>query len=218
MAWRLARSLEQLRTQINALSPNRSKISDGTIGDAAHSARTSDHNPDAKGRVCGMDITHDPAHGIESEVLADALLTSRDKRIKYVISNRKIAAGFDGPQPWQWRPYKGKNPHNHHVHISVTQAGADDVSSWHFDMAVKPRQATLPVKQPQFPVLAKGTKGPDVARLQSLLIEAGIRLSVDSDFGPKTEAALKAFQRGRGLVSDGVAGPYTWEALLAKAE
>ena len=59
MAWRLARSLETLRAQINALSPNRSKASDGTIGDAAHSARTSDHNPDGGGVVRALDLTHD---------------------------------------------------------------------------------------------------------------------------------------------------------------
>lgn len=45
MAWRLAKSLVQLREQINALSPNRSKVSDGTIGNAAHSARTSNQAP-----------------------------------------------------------------------------------------------------------------------------------------------------------------------------
>jgi|HigsolmetaAR201D_1030396.scaffolds.fasta_scaffold15936_2 hypothetical protein len=49
MAWRLARSLEQLRRQIDAAYPGRSKASDGTIGDVAHSQRNSDHNPDAYG-------------------------------------------------------------------------------------------------------------------------------------------------------------------------
>ena len=34
MGWRLAKSLEGLRAQINAAAPNRSKIADGAIGDA----------------------------------------------------------------------------------------------------------------------------------------------------------------------------------------
>jgi hypothetical protein len=211
MAWRLARSLDVLRAKLNALSPNRSKISDGTIGDAAHSSRTSDHNPDGQGRVCGMDITHDPAHGIDSEVLANALLASRDPRIKYVISNRKIASGAGGPQPWVWRPYPGKNPHNHHVHISVTQAGADDKSPWDLDLKVKPREATRPVSKPEFPVLVLGNKGPDVERLQKLL-----KIPADSDFGPRTKAAVVAFQKSKDIVPDGVVGPQTWEKLGAK--
>lgn len=215
MAWRLARSLDVLRARVNELSPNRSKISDGTIGDAAHSARTSDHNPDAQGRVCGMDLTHDPAHGIDSEVLANALLASRDPRVKYVISNRKIASGAAGPQPWVWRPYPGKNPHNHHVHISVTQAGADDKSPWEFELKVKPREATRPVSKPEFPVLVLGNKGPDVERLQKLLIDRGAKIVADSDFGPKTANAVKAFQKATGLVQDGRVGPATWDALTA---
>ena len=69
MSWRLARSLAVLRSQINDLSPNRSKISDGTIGNQEHASRVSDHNPNAAGVVTAMDITHDPQHGIDSEKL-----------------------------------------------------------------------------------------------------------------------------------------------------
>ena len=56
MTWRLARSLETLRAQINRIAPNRSKVSDGTIGDAKHASRSSDHNPWAKDGGVG-DIT-----------------------------------------------------------------------------------------------------------------------------------------------------------------
>jgi len=97
MTWRPARSLETLRAQVNAPSPNRPRISNGTIGDVAHASRSSDHNQWVKdGKtviVTGLDLTHYPAHCIDSEKLAEALLASRDTRIKYVISNGKVASG-----------------------------------------------------------------------------------------------------------------------------
>ena len=52
-------------------------------------------------------------------------------------------------------------------------------------------------------------------RLQKLLIGKGAKIIADSDFGSKTEAAVKAFQRANKLVPDGRVGPYTWAALAA---
>lgn len=209
MAWRLAQSLVALRNQVNAMSPNRSKVSDGTIGNAEHSARASDHNPNDAGIVCAMDLTHDPAHGIDSEKLANALLASKDRRVKYVISNRKIASGAGGPSPWVWRPYSGKNPHNHHVHISVTEAGADDTTAWKFDMSVAPQHAAAPSTPPANPALSVGSTGPAVERLQKLL-----KIKVDGQFGSNTKTAVIGFQNDRDIVADGVCGPQCWEELL----
>lgn len=130
MAWRLAKSLETLRDQVNALYPVRDKSSDGTIGDASHAATTSDHNPNDDGVVTAMDITHDPAHGLNARKLAEMLVASRDPRIKYIISNAQIISST--VSPWQWRPYSGANAHRAHVHISVEGPAkyADDASPW----------------------------------------------------------------------------------------
>lgn len=217
MAWRLAFSLSKLRKQINELSPNRLKVSDGTIGDTAHSNRKSDHNPDDGGVVRGLDLTHDPAHGVDSQKLAEALLASRDPRIKYVISNGKIASGRHGPDPWKWRKYTGSNPHNHHVHISVVAGHTGDTGEeWDLDIKIPPAVADAPPMPPKDPILVKGNKGKDVERLQKLLNRAGAKLEPDSDFGDKTERAVKAFQRNHKLTVDGKVGPQTWEALKLK--
>jgi peptidoglycan hydrolase-like protein with peptidoglycan-binding domain len=37
---------------------------------------------------------------------------------------------------------------------------------------------------------------------------------VDGDFGPKTEAAVKKFQKAKGLKQDGIVGVNTWTAIL----
>lgn len=213
MTWRMAKSLEALREQLNTLAPNRSKASDGGIGNAEHSSRTSDHNPDDDGVVCARDFTHDPAHGVDSQKLAETLVASRDSRIKYIISNRRIISGPGGPSPWTWRPYGGTNPHNHHVHVSVTKAGRDDVRAWQISLSTAALNTSKPV-EPDLPILRKGATGDDVKNLQALLLRHGA-YDAPGVFGPVTEAAAKAFQKKRGLVDDGVIGRYTRDALNA---
>ncbi|NUQ73207.1 MAG: peptidoglycan-binding protein [Polyangiaceae bacterium] len=62
--------------------------------------------------------------------------------------------------------------------------------------------------------LRMGSKGPEVVRLQRLLHVK----PADGDFGPKTAAAVRAFQKSHGLVADGVVGPATWAALEKEGE
>jgi hypothetical protein len=120
MSWRLAKSLETLRSQINAKYPNRSKVSDGAIGDAAHAASASDHNPNRNGVVCAIDITHDPAHGFDAGKFAEHIRTHRHPNLRYVIFNKRIAGWWTD---WQWQPSVG---HTQHVHVSVGTLGVGD--------------------------------------------------------------------------------------------
>lgn len=62
-------------------------------------------------------------------------------------------------------------------------------------------------------ILKKGCKGADVAELQKLLNKAGDSIVVDGDFGSKTLAAVKAYQKRKGLKVDGVVGKKTIAAL-----
>ncbi len=133
--WRIAKSLEKLRLQLNTLAPNRSKASDGGIGDAAHASRNSDHNPwvkDAKGVgvVTARDFTHDPAGGLDCHRLAEILAESRDPRIKYIIWNRRILSASKAP--WKWLPYDGANAHTKHLHLSVRDKAQfyDSEAAW----------------------------------------------------------------------------------------
>jgi hypothetical protein len=122
--WRLAQSLATLLTQVNVMAPKRNTASDGTIGDLAHASRASDHNPNARGVVTALDITHDPKRGCDAGVIAEGLRASRNPRIKYVIWNRRIFSST--VSPWRWRSYSGANPHTRHVHISVNDDVSDD--------------------------------------------------------------------------------------------
>lgn len=62
--------------------------------------------------------------------------------------------------------------------------------------------------------LRLGSQGNDVKLLQELLNSYGYSLKVDGDFGIRTDAAVKQFQKSRGLVADGIVGAKTWNALL----
>ncbi|HJZ93455.1 MAG TPA: peptidoglycan-binding protein [Gemmataceae bacterium] len=65
-------------------------------------------------------------------------------------------------------------------------------------------------------LLRNGNHGTEVRRLQSMLnkvLHPSPHLQVDGSFGPATESAVKAFQKGEHLSPDGVVGPNTWAAL-----
>src|ERR1043166_9641014 len=216
--WRLARGLEVLRQQVNELVPNRGKANDGTIGDEAHAARTSDHNPWVHDRndvpvVTAIDITHDPLAGFDSYKFADMLMEKKDPRIKYVISNHRIGSGTD----WQWRPYNGANAHDHHVHISVKSEEIffDSTAKWDIVLGKPPSPKTDEDKVAsdiaQMPVLKQGDSGPNVKRLQEALKDQGEAITIDSAFGPQTRLAVIHFQQVNGLEADGVVGGYTWK-------
>jgi hypothetical protein len=136
--WRVAASLEKLRKQVNAKAPKRSKVSDGGIGDAAHASRKSDHNPWVRdggmGVVTARDFTHDAKNGCSAEKLAESIRAARDKRVKYIIWNRRIchSAAKGGSAAWAWRKYTGKNGHTQHVHVSVKPLKSlyDDQGAW----------------------------------------------------------------------------------------
>jgi len=57
-------------------------------------------------------------------------------------------------------------------------------------------------------VLKKGSKGQSVKTLQEFL-----KITVDGDFGSKTESAVKSYQKKNGLTVDGIVGPRTWEHM-----
>lgn len=63
---------------------------------------------------------------------------------------------------------------------------------------------------PARPVLARGATGAAVEDLHLLL---GLPASLPDIFGPLTDATLRAFQKSRQLLVDGIAGPATWTAL-----
>ena len=62
-------------------------------------------------------------------------------------------------------------------------------------------------------LLKNGSKGEDVKKLQEKLGVEAI-----GTFGPKTEAAVKAWQKANGLKDDGIVGDATWSKLFGETK
>jgi hypothetical protein len=68
---------------------------------------------------------------------------------------------------------------------------------------------------PAFPaVLRKGSKGVFVRQFQQKLRDRGWTIGVDGDFGPQTDRVVRAFQKDKHLVVDGIVGKNTWKAIF----
>ena len=230
MSWHLAPSLQKLRSEVNEKWPNRSKSHDGTIGDRAHSARKSDHNPNGRGSVNAIDIT---AKGIDTAALIDA--AKRHPSVRYIIHNRKIMNRDIGN--FRARAYHGSNPHTAHVHISIyqRQSAENDRRSWGLAGASTKAPAKNPAprkpggKAPAFPLPAGHWYGPEsknpknhsgywerdragIKLWQEQMKRRGWRITPDGYYGKRSYEVCKQFQAEKGLRVDGGVGADTWRA------
>ena len=73
-----------------------------------------------------------------------------------------------------------------------------------------------------WPILQRGSQGPQVKTLQYLL--RSFRdlwqqvVVADGIFGPKTESIVRSYQGLVGLPEDGIVGPQTWSSLTGNPE
>ncbi|MEJ3749141.1 hypothetical protein WEI85_38500 [Actinomycetes bacterium KLBMP 9797] len=146
----LTPALAELRATFNWLNPRRDKSSDGWIGDAAHSATSSDHNPDESGTVPIRDPDSlNEVHAVDVDETgpwpADdrgafslmravrQLVTDhragRERRLRYIIYERTI---WSASWSWTAREYTGANPHDKHAHFSGSYDSAleRDTRTW----------------------------------------------------------------------------------------
>lgn len=135
--WALAPSLVALYAEVDALFPARPTASDGTIGDADHQARDSDHNPHVffggKYYVTASDLTDwDPTFDVDA--WGERLRVRRDPRVKYFIADGRFFSSYATRtrKAWTWVPYSGPNGHFKHGHLSVlaTSIGLFSTAPW----------------------------------------------------------------------------------------
>jgi hypothetical protein len=174
---RLAKSLVTLRDEVNAAAPGRKRASDGWLGDQAHAARASRHNPNAADVVTALDITHDPDGGVDIHAFARRHVANPHPDLEYIISNGQVARRSGD---WEWRQYGGASPHTLHAHFAVGRGPDseprepyDTTSPWGFASA-----ASQPPDQeePDMRIVSSSPLGPDF-----YLITGGNIASLTSD-------------------------------------
>ena len=78
-----------------------------------------------------------------------------------------------------------------------------------------PMSVLIPAIEPAHPegTLPRPTLRRGLTGELTKIVQAKVGVKVDGNFGPKTEAAVRVFQRANGLAADGIVGPKTWLAL-----
>lgn len=198
--WILTLGLQNLRRQVDAVFPDRDRTSDGTIGDAAHQAETSGHNPDdtpgsrpewngdpdSVPEVRAWDMDSDLSEGVTAQELVDHVraLPGVSSVIRYLIYNRTMYHVSTGFAP---KPYTGASAHTEHVHFSgaYTQA-ADNNTSYNYRLEEIPVALTAADKtwiQEQIASVTAADKpqadGTPTSKIGRLVLNQGIPDGVD---------------------------------------
>ena len=125
------------------------------------------------------------------------------------ISGRKLAQGSDGT--WYLDKVGGETVYSHFGVGDVVNPDRQNGSASTANSYSKPSSRTI---------LKSGSSGSNVGWVQTQLNKAAVKegnsafkVTVDSKYGAKTTAAVRAFQRAMGLSVDGQVGPNTLKYL-----
>jgi len=126
---------------------------------------------------------------------------TNNKIVGVVVKGKKVTV-HEKVGEWYKISYNGINGYVHSSYIKLEQS-----------QTPTPNPSTTPSINITS-TLRRGSKGSEVKALQQYLNQLGYNCGTpDGIFGTKTEAAVKAFQKAKGLTADGIVGPKTRAAL-----
>lgn len=217
MSWIVVPCLLEGRDQMNARFPNRSKASDGTIGDTSHQASSSSHNPDLTGNpefrdgdnldeVRAIDFTtelNDPSVTMEQVVQTwiERCRAGLMPWVRYIIFRRRIWHKYRNN--YETRDYTGSDPHTGHVHVTADwDADSTGGTDWGLGVISAPHN---PESSGPEPLVVDGAMGPKtISRWQQIM-----GTTVDGYISHPVSELVEAVQRhlnsaiGADLVVDG---------------
>lgn len=147
------------------------------------------------GREVGADLISDPDRAMDPQIAAEVLVRgSRDGWFTGKKLSHYISAGRAD-------------------YVSARRIiNGTDCARQIAEIALDYEHALTP--EPDYPSIRRGSRGAAVTEAQRLLAATGYVVTPDGSFGPRTDEAMRAFQKSVGLVADGICGPLTWAALL----
>lgn len=158
-----------------------------------------------------------------ASAMVRAFMEDEDKHLDAMISFI-ISAGLDDDlrrHDWSGfaRGYNGAGYAANRYHLKLATAYAKwrkiPDTPWSPDQSVTAANENAAIDASPV-ALSRGDKGAEVEALQIKLRDAGFFSGpTNGSFGPLTEAAVRAFQKARGLTADGWAGLKTMAALDA---
>lgn len=97
--------------------------------------------------------------------------------------------------------------------VALRERPAKGVVYYSIAPLLRAPEHSIPIPAP--PTIRRGTPNVGaVALMQERLVYNGAKLTIDGNWGARTSAALYEFQHSRGLETDLVCGPRTWQLLL----
>lgn len=130
-------ALKFILEDANRVAPGRNRASDGIFPDARHLAQgvASDHNPDGHGVCHAVDVTNDPAHGMDTwawaQQIARRMVSGQETRVKYLVSNDGTKDVIFNPSvSMTWRQNGSvKQEHRSHLHTSILDTTAAEMDT-----------------------------------------------------------------------------------------
>lgn len=119
---------------------------------------------------------------------------------------------------WAWRPWSAVVGHSELTKRKIDPQRVD-LNLLRRDVAAQMKSGSFPnrpAEPPPFTTLKRGCKSESVGKVHDRLVQLGFMRNPGrhrGTFGPKTEAAVKSFQRAHGLKADGLVGVLTWSKL-----
>lgn len=222
-SYRLCIAGGELRSEFDAAYPKRQRTSDGWIGDAAHSARKSDHNPDRRfkpGVVKAIDVDKDTGGDFNADVeKVRARGAAGDKRLRggYIIWRGRICGTHTR---WAWHRYTGSNGHFEHAHFSFADEQGDFDARGDWGIEAAPATVLPDVHEHRTATISREDVGhaDEVRDLQGHLNawRRNRQLSthpIDGKWDAWLEVAWRTFQKAYGLEVDGICGPQGWRTI-----
>lgn len=193
----------------------------GTIGDARHlsgyhrSRAWVKESVYCKDRFYSVTETEGNRTGGDDHVIsAMDIITPSDSAS--LIASRLRRAKARGELPMVRQIILESSPS--HVHISIDRGMVQQDLTPLYNAITGDSHGgqTMVTVHCEMPELRQGATGSDVSTAQALANLRGATLSVDGNFGPKTDAAIRDIQTRYAAESvDGVIGPETWTILLS---